>query len=713
MLFRQVTYALSALLPLSGHFSHLTAVNAITVYGLAGASNAPTSTPSVSSGGSAASTLSAEPVGYTPPAFKTLVLTPPPVPDPKPPMQFGVQLESKAENVMGLSIPLSGAFYGFSIEMSIVNQVSECLDSVGFSVYRFGGWFLDGENTDGSVFVLFLFASMIVGVNSGHVNVRVGGNSQDTATLVDSLPNGVVLMKDKGNTTSPTDTPTIFYTTELLYLLANVSSLVNTRWYLGIPMNDTANLRLQIAEVAEDILGDTLLGLQLGNEPDLYASHGHRQETYGPFDYFGEFGTVVQAIQNDPKIPARNNLIAPSVASGPWKPEDVWNTGFLQAYGGSLSALAVEHYPDNNCAAIHPGDRFGAPTDPQSVFANYLNHTSGVHLVSPYLNSTAIAQSVGKPFIMFETNTASCGGFPGISDSFGAGLWALDYGMQMAYGNFSGALLHVGGSDAVYNTHLTPSPLLPAPPTNESTFHEWTIGPVFYSAVIMAEALGNTNTSRIIDLWPNAGNMYTPGYAIYERDVLARVALFNYITDQSGASTYTASLSVGGGMTSRPAAVPAQVYVKYFLAPSVADKSNITWAGQTMGTMFKSDGRFQGNHTTTTVNCDQVANTCNVQVPAPGFALVFFTTDALDEVSPQMPMTFATSALTRTQNTATVDPTVIATSNGHGGADRPRLGSSSRGSVGAANVAAIAPGVAALTSLLAGVTLLLGLVKRF
>lgn len=112
-------------------------------------------------------------------------------------------------------------------------------------------------------------------------------------------------------------------------------------------------------------------------------------------------------------------------------------------------------YPDNNCAAIHPGDRFGAPTDPQSVFANYLNHTSGVHLVSPYLNSTAIAQSVGKPFIMFETNTASCGGFPGISDSFGAGLWALDYGMQMAYGNFSGALLHVGGSDAVYNVRTS------------------------------------------------------------------------------------------------------------------------------------------------------------------------------------------------------------------------------------------------------------------
>jgi len=52
---------------------------------------------------------------------------------------------------------------------------------------------------------------------------------------------------------------------------------------------------------------------------------------------------------------------------------------------------------------------------------------------------------------MFETNTASCGGFVGISDSFGAALWSLDYAMQMAYSNFSGALFHVGGQNVYYN----------------------------------------------------------------------------------------------------------------------------------------------------------------------------------------------------------------------------------------------------------------------
>jgi hypothetical protein len=41
---------------------------------------------------------------------------------------------------------------------------------------------------------------------------------------------------------------------------------------LGIPFNDTANWRLTIAEKSQEILGDNLLGLQAGNEPDLYPT---------------------------------------------------------------------------------------------------------------------------------------------------------------------------------------------------------------------------------------------------------------------------------------------------------------------------------------------------------------------------------------------------------------------------------------------------------
>jgi hypothetical protein len=82
------------------------------------------------------------------------------------------------------------------------------------------------------------------------------------------------------------------FTAEVFYLLGNVSALVNVHWYLGnysticlisvmpivihlrpgIPLNDSANLRMGIAEVGEAILGDKLIGFQVGNEPDLYSA---------------------------------------------------------------------------------------------------------------------------------------------------------------------------------------------------------------------------------------------------------------------------------------------------------------------------------------------------------------------------------------------------------------------------------------------------------
>ncbi len=89
------------------------------------------------------------------------------------------------------------------------------------------------------------------------------------------------------------------------------------------------------------------------------------------------------------------------------------------------------------------------------MFPAYLSHQSGIGVVKQYLNTAMLAQQWGKPFMMFETNTASCGGFPGISDTFTAALWGVDYALQMAYSNFSQALFHFGGQNVSYNVrHL-------------------------------------------------------------------------------------------------------------------------------------------------------------------------------------------------------------------------------------------------------------------
>ena len=65
-----------------------------------------------------------------------------------------------------------------------------------------------------------------------------------------------------------------------------------------------------------------------------------------------------------------------------------------------------------------------------------------------------------------------------------------------------------------------------------------------------------------MDLQANNNSIYTPAYVIYESGAAARLALFNYVTDATGASTYTATFSVGGGSTGEASAMPASVQVK-------------------------------------------------------------------------------------------------------------------------------------------------------
>ncbi|KAG2129513.1 glycoside hydrolase family 79 protein [Suillus bovinus] len=594
----------------------------------------------------AASTTTAASANYTgAAAYDPTVLNPPPVPAGLT-TQFGIQLSSSSPS--GLSIPQKGSFMGFSIEFSVINQI-----------FGVNATYLQ---------VPFLNLMAILRERAGEILIRVGGNTQETAVLVDSLPGGVMVSKVRGITGDVTSTPMLLYTAEVFYTMANISALVNTKWFLGIPFNDTSNLRLGIAEVGEAVLSGPgyLLGFQVGNEPDLYAAHDARPSTYSPSDYFGEFGTVVSAINNDGNIPVKNNLIVPSI-TGQWTPESVWNTGLVETYSSSLGALAVEHYPTDNCYALYG---IGSPVNPQDVFQNFLTHNSSISIVAPYLNSTSYAQATGKPFIMMETNTASCGGLPGISDTFGATLWALDYGLQMAYSNFSNAMLHVGGQDVYYN-HLL----------RTSSYHEWTIGSVFYSTIAIAEAFGPSGNAQIIDLQANTDSMLTPAYAIYENGTPVRMVLLNYVSDPSGASDYTATISIGGSAIGQGNATPAQIQVKYLVAPSVSEKSNITWAGQTFGGTFQSDGRLMGSESVQTINCDQSSNTCRVSIPAPGAALVFLSSSAYAESGNPSTQTFSTTMVTKTMNTATINPSVLATSNGISG-DTWELGSTSKENAG-------------------------------
>ena len=144
-------------------------------------------------------------------------------------------------------------------------------------------------------------------------------------------------------------------------------------------------------------------------------------------------------------------------------------------------------------------------------------------------------------------------------------------------------------------------------------------------------------------------------------------------------------------------------------SPSFIDmKSNNTTLSQTLGNQLTVDGRFRGTLNITTIDCDTTANQCIIPVPSPGFALVFLSTSSPALSIGQATQTFSTTAYTKTHNTATVDPDVLATSNGHSGATRQLGNTSSKlrnqsllgGSLG---MTTLVPGLSVLLAAVGGV----------
>ena len=145
---------------------------------------------------------------------------------------------------------------------------------------------------------------------AGRVDIRVGGNTQETATLVEGLSGARMVSKDVmlGEQSNPVRSRSLqravfaltcysvdANTTVVVYSRGTVSHgeyiPVGVGWvvfrsdslssgfscanqvHIGIPMNDTTHLRLGIVEAGQRILGNHLLGFQVGNEPDLYVRH--------------------------------------------------------------------------------------------------------------------------------------------------------------------------------------------------------------------------------------------------------------------------------------------------------------------------------------------------------------------------------------------------------------------------------------------------------
>ena len=190
-----------------------------------------------------------------------------------------------------------------------------------------------------------------------------------------------------------------------------------------------------IAE-AQGAIPPAQLSFSLGNEPDLYG-----------FSHIlpGEAGFIVPAYRPAPWTGEAfaSEWAARRVALGqiPIEGPDLAGIGWRIPMSRLLKrdppvAMTVHAYPTVACGSS------GAPT----TAARLLTKHASVGLVEKYAWLLAAARAAHRPAVISESNSASCGGKPGVSDTPVAGVWAARYVVAAALAGWSQVRFHTAGT---------------------------------------------------------------------------------------------------------------------------------------------------------------------------------------------------------------------------------------------------------------------------
>lgn len=324
---------------------------------------------------------------------------------------------------------------------------------------------------------------------------------------------------------------------------------------LDLEADSAGTARVEATRLVAAIGGNHVQALELGNEPELYASFtwyhvdGHRMPGRAPgwdfVDYLREFSAIARAL---PRLP----LAGPAAGSPKW----LGYVGRFIAAEPRVGIVTLHRYPLQRCY-IPPG----APTYP--TIAHLLAPAATTGLADSVARDVALAHAHGRLVRIDEVNTISCGRVPAVGESFASALWVLQTLFAFAR----------TGADGV-NIHTYPSS-----PYSLFQFHHhhgaWraVVHPEYYGMLMFARAappgsrlLSTAGAQRAgIDAWATRA----PGGRV-------RVVVID-----TGHRARTVAVRVPSALAGASAAV------QRLLAPSLSARTHVTIAGQS----FAGGGR--------------------------------------------------------------------------------------------------------------------------
>lgn len=335
--------------------------------------------------------------------------------------------------------------------------------------------------------------------------IRVGGNKVDESFWTssgESAPSWSVA------TITPAD----------LTSLASLAHASGWKVILGVNLKEYDPARAaNEAQYAQRTLGSSLLDIEIGNEPDLYSSYESN-----PAQYLTDFKAYVSAIEAAaPGVPIEGS----DEAQGP-------TSSFQKAFVSAQQALAKPQITEltNHFYPMTGSGCGGSPTTAQLLGTTLRNNEK-----SEADGAVAAAASLGVPAAIDESNSADCGGAPGVSDVFASALWEIDDQLVMAREGVQGDYMH--GGIAQCGTSMPYTPLC-APSASAATAGDLVAAPEYYGLA----AVRQLGTGRFLNL-TNPVWADVRAYAVQHTDGTLSVMLDD-VDDPSTTAATTVQLSL-------------------------------------------------------------------------------------------------------------------------------------------------------------------------
>lgn len=255
----------------------------------------------------------------------------------------------------------------------------------------------------------------------------------------------------------------------------------------------------------------------LGNEPDLYKTSAQgpvRPADWNESSYVAEYLAKTRLMRDTVKLNC----------------PEILDEGLFQFYSPSFAGVSnslnlIKTFEagldtDGEIAFVDSHNYMGGATQPGVTLQDTLmNHTAVVVNINRHLNESSLLADRDLPYLLGETNSLYNQGAPGLSNSFGAALWGVDFNLYAAATGIARVHMHQG-------TGYRYAAWQPMESVNET---KGTKAP-YYGSVAVAAVLGDLDGDREVrvanvDVAGEERSVRESAYVVYVDGRLERVAV--------------------------------------------------------------------------------------------------------------------------------------------------------------------------------------------